>query len=100
GVGAIGVDGGAVIRRSWWSPFGPAGSERRTRRRDPHEWSHSMLKKTAIVTAAVIGGALLATAPAVASNAGTTVHMSIQLVDAGASLSCGATVLTATGGTA
>jgi hypothetical protein len=59
-----------------------------------------MLKKVAFVTAAVISGALLAAAPAVASNAGTTVHMSIDLVDASATLSCGATVLTATGGTA
>jgi hypothetical protein len=59
-----------------------------------------MLKKAAFVTAAVISGALLAAAPAVASNAGTTVHMSIDLVDSGATLSCGATVLTASGGTA
>ena len=59
-----------------------------------------MLKKVAFLTVAAISGALLAAAPAVASNVGTTVHMSIQLVDAGASLSCGATVLTATGGTA
>jgi hypothetical protein len=59
-----------------------------------------MLKKAALVIAAAISGALLTAAPAVASNAGTTVHMSIQLVDAGATLRCGATVLTATGATA
>jgi hypothetical protein len=49
---------------------------------------------------ATIGGAFLAAAPALASNAGTTVHMSVPLADAGFSLSCGTTVLTATGGTA
>jgi hypothetical protein len=59
-----------------------------------------MFKKAASVIAAAISGALLAAAPAVASNAGTTVHMSIDLVGSGAGLSCGATVLTATGGTA
>jgi hypothetical protein len=59
-----------------------------------------VLKKAAFVTAAATGVALLAAAPAVASNAGTTVHMSIQLVDSGATVSCGTTVLTATGGTA
>jgi hypothetical protein len=59
-----------------------------------------MLKKAALIAAAAIGGAFLAAAPALASNAGTTVHMSVPLVDAGLTLTCGTTVLTATGGTA
>ena len=59
-----------------------------------------MLKKAALAAAAAISGAFLAAAPALASNAGTTVHMSVSLVDAGATLSCGTTVLTSTGGTA
>jgi hypothetical protein len=59
-----------------------------------------LLKKAALVAAAAIRGAFLAAAPALASNAGTTVHMSVSLVDAGATLSCGTTVLTSTGGTA
>jgi hypothetical protein len=49
---------------------------------------------------AMIGGAFLAAAPALASNAGTTVHITAPLVDAGLTLSCGTTVLTPTGGTA
>src|SRR6266700_7852613 len=49
---------------------------------------------------AVIGGAFLAAAPALASNAGTTVRITAPLVDAGLTLTCGTTVLTATGGTA
>ena len=56
-----------------------------------------MLKKAALIAAAAIGGAFLAAAPALASNAGTTVHMSVPLVDAGLTLTCGTTVLTATG---
>jgi hypothetical protein len=59
-----------------------------------------MLKKTALVAAAAIGGVFLAAAPALASNAGTTVHISASLVDAGLTLTCGTTVLTPTGGTA
>ena len=59
-----------------------------------------MLKKAALVAAAAIGGAFLAAAPALASNAGTTVHMSVPLVGAGLTLTCGTTVLTPTGGTA
>jgi hypothetical protein len=59
-----------------------------------------MLKKAALVAAAAIGGVFLAAAPALASNAGTTVHMSVPFVDAGGSVSCGTTVLTPTGGTA
>jgi len=59
-----------------------------------------MLKKAVLVAAAAIGGAFLAAAPALASNAGTTVHMSVPFVDAGGSVSCGTTVLTPTGGTA
>jgi hypothetical protein len=59
-----------------------------------------MLKKTALVAAAAIGGAFLAAAPALASNAGTTVRITAPLVDAGLTLTCGTTVLTATGGTA
>src|SRR2546429_1210443 len=59
-----------------------------------------MLKKAALVAAAAIGGAFLAAAPALASNAGTTVRITAPLVDAGLTLTCGTTVLTATGGTA
>ena len=59
-----------------------------------------MLKKTAIVAAAAICGAFLAAAPALASNAGTTVHLSAPLADAGLTVTCGTTVLTGTGGTA
>src|SRR6266567_2093725 len=59
-----------------------------------------MLKKAASVMAAAISGALLVAAPAAASNAGTTVHMSIDLAGSDLTLSCGATVLTPTGGTA
>jgi hypothetical protein len=59
-----------------------------------------MLKKAAFVLAAALSGALLVAAPAAASNAGTTVHMSIDLVGSGFTLSCGTTVLTPTGGTA
>ena len=59
-----------------------------------------MLKKVAFLTAAAISGALLAAAPAAASNAGTTVHMSIDLAGSDLTLSCGTTVLTPTGGTA
>jgi hypothetical protein len=59
-----------------------------------------MLKKAALIAAAAIGGAFLAAAPALASNAGTTVHISLPLVDAGLTLTCGTTVLTPTGGTA
>ena len=59
-----------------------------------------MLKRAVFVVAALISATLLAGAPAVASNAGTTVHMSIDLVDSGFTLSCGTTVLTPTGGTA
>ena len=59
---------------------------------------YPLLKKTAIVAAAAIGAAFLAAAPALASNAGTTVHLSVPLVDAGLTLTCGTTVLTATGG--
>src|SRR6476660_8695705 len=58
-----------------------------------------MLKRAAFVVAA-LGATLLAGAPAFASNAGTTVHMSIDLVGSGFTLSCGTTVLTPTGGTA
>ncbi len=59
---------------------------------------HLLLKKAALIAAAAIGGAFLPAAPALASNAGTTVHMSVPL--AGSTLTCGTTVLTATGGTA
>ena len=59
-----------------------------------------MLKKVAFITAAAISGVLLAAAPATASNAGTTVHMSIDLVGSGLTLTCGTMVLTPTGGTA
>jgi len=59
-----------------------------------------MLKKAALVAAAAIGGAVLAAAPALASNAGTTVHISAPLADAGLTVTCGTTVLTGTGGTA
>ena len=59
-----------------------------------------MLKKAALIAAAAIGGAFLAAAPALASNAGTTVHMSVPLADAGLTVTCGTTVLTGTGGTA
>ena len=59
-----------------------------------------MLKKVAFLTAAAISGALLVAAPAAASNAGTTVHMSIDLAGSDLTLSCGTTVLTPTGGTA
>jgi hypothetical protein len=61
---------------------------------------HPLLKKAALIAVAAIGGAFLAAAPALASNAGTTVHISVPLVDAGLTLTCGTTVLTATGGTA
>ena len=59
-----------------------------------------MLKKVALVAAAAIGGAFLAAVPALASNAGTTMRITAPLVDAGLTLTCGTTVLTATGGTA
>ena len=59
-----------------------------------------MLKKVAFLTVAAISGALLVAAPAAASNAGTTVHMSIDLAGSDLTLSCGTTVLTPTGGTA
>jgi len=59
-----------------------------------------MLKKAALIAAAAIGGVFLAAAPALASNAGTTVRMSVPLADAGLTVTCGTTVLTGTGGTA
>jgi hypothetical protein len=59
-----------------------------------------MLKKVALVVAAAIGGVFLAAAPALASNAGTTVRMSVPLAGAGLTVTCGTTVLTGTGGTA
>jgi len=59
-----------------------------------------MLKKGAFLTAAAISAALLTAAPATASNAGTTVHMSIDLAGSGLTLSCGTTVLSPSGGTA
>jgi|SRR5690349_10979669 len=58
-----------------------------------------MLKKGAFLTAAAISAALLTAAPAAASNAGTTVHMSIDLAGSGLTLSCGTTVLSPSGGT-
>jgi hypothetical protein len=61
---------------------------------------HPMLKKAALIAAAAIGGAFLAAAPALASNAGTTMRISVPLADAGLTLTCGTTVLTGTGGTA
>jgi hypothetical protein len=59
-----------------------------------------MLKKAALVAAAAIGGAFLAAAPALASNAGTTMRISVPLAGAGLTVTCGTTVLTGTGGTA
>src|SRR5258708_7706657 len=61
---------------------------------------YPLLKKTAIVAAAAIGAAFLAAAPALASNAGTTVHLSVPLAEGGLTVTCGTTVLTGTGGTA
>jgi len=61
--------------------------------------TRSAMAVAAVTIAAGAGLAGLA-APALASNAGTTVHMSVPFVDAGGSVSCGTTVLTPTGGTA
>ncbi len=61
---------------------------------------YPLLKKMAIVAAAAIGAAFLAAAPALASNAGTTVHLSVPLAEGGLTVTCGTTVLTGTGGTA
>ena len=56
----------------------------------------------AVAAVTIAAGAGLAglAAPALASNAGTTVHMSVPLADAGLTVTCGTTVLTGTGGTA
>jgi hypothetical protein len=99
-VDAISVDGHPVFRRSWWSLFGRRGEKMRTRHHDTRQRRHPLLKKATFVLAAAISGTLLAAAPAAASNAGTTVHISIELLGSGLSLSCGTTVLTPTGGTA
>ena len=56
----------------------------------------------AVAAVTITAGAGLAglAAPALASNAGTTVHMSVPLADGGLTVTCGTTVLTGTGGTA
>jgi hypothetical protein len=61
--------------------------------------TRSAMAVAAVTIAAGAGLAGLA-APALASNAGTTVRITAPLVDAGLTLTCGTTVLTATGGTA
>src|SRR5690349_10366647 len=71
-----------------------------TGRHDAHERRSSNVEEGGPVAAAAIGGAVLAAAPALASNAGTTVRMSVPLADAGLTVTCGTTVLTGTGGTA
>ena len=64
-----------------------------------HSRTRSIAAVAALTIAAGAGLAGLA-APALASNAGTTVHMSVPLAGAGLTVTCGTTVLTGTGGTA